>query len=142
MKIVKIYKKKEKKCGCTKWVNRNIFPSILLLFVVFQDRVSMDNSPKIHSVDKADLELRDLSASTAPGLGSEECATPPCFNFIDAVQLPFGNPRSVSHCLALWRKAGALDSERVSAGCLSVPLSWSFLPQLCFAHKLGLRLLC
>lgn len=66
MKIVKIYKKKEKKCGCTKWVNRNIFPSILLLFVVFQDRVSMDNSPKIHSVDKADLELTETHLTLPP----------------------------------------------------------------------------
>lgn len=44
----------------------DFFPSILLLFVVFQDRVSMYNSPKFHSVDKADLELRESTCLYLP----------------------------------------------------------------------------
>jgi hypothetical protein len=45
--------------------------------MVFQDRVSLciPGCPGTHSVDQADLELRNLPASASQALGLKACAT-------------------------------------------------------------------
>jgi hypothetical protein len=50
---------------------------VLVLVLVFQDMVSLysPGCPGTHSVDQADLELRNLPASASQVLGLKACAT-------------------------------------------------------------------
>jgi hypothetical protein len=50
---------------------------VLVLVLVFQDRVSLcsPDCPGTHSIDQADLKLRNLPASASQMLGSKACAT-------------------------------------------------------------------
>jgi hypothetical protein len=61
------------------------FFSLLFFFLFFQDRVSLctPGCPGTHSVDQADLELRNLPASASQVLGLKACATTaqPIFSF-------------------------------------------------------------
>jgi hypothetical protein len=58
-----------------------LFGWLLLLFLVFQDRVSLysPGCPGTHFVDQAGLELRNLPASASRVLGLKVCATMPGF---------------------------------------------------------------
>jgi hypothetical protein len=56
-----------------------LFCFVLFCFVLFQDRVSLcsPGCPGTHSVDQADLELRNLPASASQVLELKACATTP-----------------------------------------------------------------
>jgi hypothetical protein len=66
------------------------FLLLLLLFLIFRDRVSLciPGCPGTHSVDQAGLELRNLPASASQVLGLKACATTLglVYNFLNSEQ--------------------------------------------------------
>jgi hypothetical protein len=61
----------------SKTVQQFLFFFFFFFFFFFPDRVSLysPGCPGTHSVDQADLELRNLPASASQVLGSKACAT-------------------------------------------------------------------
>jgi hypothetical protein len=59
-----------------------VFCFCFVLFVVFQDRVSLysPGCPGTHFLDQAGLELRNLPASASQVLGLKACTTMPGLN--------------------------------------------------------------
>jgi hypothetical protein len=63
--------------------SKRILNFFLVLFFVFQDRVSLCSPgyPGTHFVDQTGLELRNLPASASRVLGLKACATTPATEF-------------------------------------------------------------